>query len=269
MINHLSGSDLRLHLIRNRQRALDKFRKASQDINIMRAIGVEHIKLDNYLWAYAMVDSRSIWWNGKRHLVPLLDLVNCAELKNARGNYTSPHQTSLSVDNAITKATKSFKKGDQVFENYGQANHVYFTYHGFVMNDNSHDCALVDMGIDKSDTAASAHNMRETELRLRRNGFHSFSRSFCIRNLSSLDDLSNFLRIKHQLPGDNVGFGDDVVDLVRDLLVRRKKLYDRLYRFGHDDKPPYPVSGMKSLVDREKRYFEVLLTELGQPPLQI
>ena len=33
----------------------------------------------HYRWAHAILDSRAIWWNGERHLVPLLDLVNCKE----------------------------------------------------------------------------------------------------------------------------------------------------------------------------------------------
>lgn len=35
--------------------------------------------LHNYVWAAAVLDSRSIWWAGERHLVPLLDLINCAQ----------------------------------------------------------------------------------------------------------------------------------------------------------------------------------------------
>ncbi len=34
---------------------------------------------ENYRWAHAILDSRAIWWNGERHLVPMLDLINCAE----------------------------------------------------------------------------------------------------------------------------------------------------------------------------------------------
>ena len=34
---------------------------------------------ENYRWAHAILDSRAIWWSGQRHLVPLLDLINCAE----------------------------------------------------------------------------------------------------------------------------------------------------------------------------------------------
>ena len=34
----------------------------------------------------------------------------------------------------------SYVRGEQLFENYGQPNHIYFMYHGFVLPDNSHDC---------------------------------------------------------------------------------------------------------------------------------
>ena len=34
---------------------------------------------EHYLWATAILDSRAIWWEGKRHLVPMLDFINCAE----------------------------------------------------------------------------------------------------------------------------------------------------------------------------------------------
>ena len=34
---------------------------------------------ENYFWAHATLDSRSIWWARERHLVPLLDLINCGE----------------------------------------------------------------------------------------------------------------------------------------------------------------------------------------------
>jgi hypothetical protein len=34
--------------------------------------------------------------------------------------------------------------GDQLFENYGQPNHIYFLYHGFSLLSNSHDCVQHD-----------------------------------------------------------------------------------------------------------------------------
>lgn len=61
------------------------------------------LSYDNYLWATAILDSRSIWWNGKRHLVPMLDFVNC---KEDSVNPTRIHSTNLSPDGdyAITRA---------------------------------------------------------------------------------------------------------------------------------------------------------------------
>ena len=33
--------------------------------------------LENFQWAWHILDSRSIWMNGKRHLIPMLDMINC------------------------------------------------------------------------------------------------------------------------------------------------------------------------------------------------
>lgn len=54
-------------------------------------------------------------------------------------------------ENAITHAPWAFKKGDQVFENYGQPNHIYFQYHGFSLEDNTHDCVSVPVSVKSSD----------------------------------------------------------------------------------------------------------------------
>ena len=73
-----------------------------------------------YRWATAVVDSRAIWWNNKRHLVPMLDLVNCAEGPDAG----RVHATRLTPagEYAVTRADRPFAAGSQVFENYGQPN---------------------------------------------------------------------------------------------------------------------------------------------------
>jgi len=34
-----------------------------------------------------------------------------------------------------------------VFENYGQPNHIYLTYHGFALKENTHDCTLLAIGL--------------------------------------------------------------------------------------------------------------------------
>ena len=44
--------------------------------NHQDVLGEGWITLDRYLWATAVLDSRMIWWDGRKHLVPLLDLVS-------------------------------------------------------------------------------------------------------------------------------------------------------------------------------------------------
>jgi hypothetical protein len=44
---------------------------------------------ERYAWATAILDSRAIWWSGVRHLVPMLDFVNCQESPNTRVHSTT------------------------------------------------------------------------------------------------------------------------------------------------------------------------------------
>ena len=101
----------------------------------------------HYKWAHVILDSRSIWWGGTRHLVPLLDLINCNQGPNPR----RVHKTDLdgARKHALTKAPWRFAKGAQVFENYGQPNHIYFQFHGFSFVPNAHDCLMVRLELTR------------------------------------------------------------------------------------------------------------------------
>ena len=114
---------------------LDQIRSQIEDENI------KLLSWSNYQWAQAILDSRSIWWAGKRHLVPMLDFINCVEGPDP----SRVHSTHMDASNkhAITAASWAFATGEQVFENYGQANYIYFMYHGFALpiGQNTHDCA--------------------------------------------------------------------------------------------------------------------------------
>jgi hypothetical protein len=50
---------------------------------------------------------------------------------------------------------RTFEKGDQLFENYGQPNHIYFQYHGFSLGPedggNSHDCVHFTLNITQAE----------------------------------------------------------------------------------------------------------------------
>jgi len=137
-----------------------------------------------YYWATAVLDSRSIWWDGQRHLVPLLDSINCAsaqllpasaadaavvprvhstvsspalplrvpgalalaaaaENATAGGGTASDTASDTRVRSwfAVTRAGRAFAApGAELTEEYGQPGHTYFTYHGFTLWPNRHDC---------------------------------------------------------------------------------------------------------------------------------
>jgi len=112
----------------------------------------EVLNWETYVWAQAILDSRSIWWEGKRHLVPMLDFINCIEGPDpARVHSTTMDDTNT---NAMTAASWAFTKGEQVFENYGQANYIYFMYHGFALpvGENTHDCFIHTVKLTDEET---------------------------------------------------------------------------------------------------------------------
>ena len=76
-LDYLAGSDLRIEVLKYKQSVLNRFRSFMRNDNVVRLFG-QILTLDNFLWAHSIVDSRSIWWDGARHLVPMLDLVNCS-----------------------------------------------------------------------------------------------------------------------------------------------------------------------------------------------
>ncbi|KAG6590840.1 Histone-lysine N-methyltransferase setd3 [Phytophthora cinnamomi] len=136
-----------------------------------------------FRWANAMLDSRSIWWNSQRHLVPLLDMVNCQELHSEH----KPHHTNLDSTgrHAVTKASWDFKAGQEVVENYAQPNYIYLLYHGFVLGANSHDCAHFHLEIPPP----ARH--REFAPLLRTLEIYSWSTDVCV---SSTDDQKKLIK---------------------------------------------------------------------------
>jgi len=259
MFDFLSGSDVRSILVANQQRAKEVYQEFTNNADIVKVLGLEHVSFDKFLWAYALIHSRSIWWDGMRHLVPMLDLVNCAELNAIGGEIAAAHKTKLDEGhNAVTHASTKFERGDQVLENYAQPNHIYFVYHGFVLEENTHDCILIESIGDHTNNGNVDSEVRRE--RLMKNGFRSFTPSFCIYDMLSLDNLANFIRIMSRLPGDNLGLGMDTIHLVKEELVRRLRLYNDIDdRFEKDEDLVYPIHAMRKIVNTEKQMLESLL----------
>ena len=142
-------------------------------------------------WAHAILDSRRIWWNGEGHLTPMLDLINCMEGPDP----SRVHSTSLdnSGQNAITKAPWEFKKGEQLFEPYGQPNHIYLMYHGFMLAQNSHDCVRVDFELasDDPDFDSKRNNILQNRVH------HSTTLEACLAVGRIRQNVFEFLRITY------------------------------------------------------------------------
>ena len=116
-----------MQILANQNKAKRNFQAVAGDVAVGAALGAAFTE-DNYMWASTVLDSRSIWWSGKRHLVPLLDLINCQE--GPPGSTVHATKLDTTGDNAVTLAPWDFPEGEQVYENYGQPNYIYFLYHG-------------------------------------------------------------------------------------------------------------------------------------------
>lgn len=156
-----SAADLksRLHVSALHDAAIEYQESVQRKFHFIRNItlvrdffGDDILSFENYRWATAILDSRSIWWNGRRHLVPMLDFINCKEGRDP----SAVHSTVLDEEGryAVTRAGDDFEAGEQVFENYGQPNHIYYLYHGFSLAANSHDCLQVRFPVRASEIRA-------------------------------------------------------------------------------------------------------------------
>jgi hypothetical protein len=192
-LDELEGSDI-LPFLRDYSRRVDrKFHGVKKHVlaQFPDAFVDEHYSLANYRWAHAILDSRRIWWGGEGHLVPMLDLVNCAQGPDP----ARVHSTWLDAETksyAVTKGAWNFKRGEQLFEPYGQPNHIYFAYHGFMLDHNAHDCVKMDLALDEND---SEYTRKKKELRraLR-------SANFCVAPRKITQGVLEFMRIARDAP---------------------------------------------------------------------
>lgn len=253
---HLAGSDVRQSIVRYQRRAAERHKALLSDLDANLVLGSD-VLLDRQMvyWATAIVDSRSIWWGGKRHLSPLLDLVNA----DSKGH---PHETNLEDSEdmqqkvAVTRASRRVQKGEQIFENYGQPNYLLFTYHGFLLEENTDDCALLDgLFIHRDDPGAkSAHQH-----------LRSATPTFCIRDEASVEELAHFLRVKHGLSLDNTSTSN-IDEEVRPYLIQ--VLEGRIARLTEavDAKSdteisdlPRRVQFMRQMEKNDLKYFQEAL----------
>jgi hypothetical protein len=252
MDRYLSGSDVRQLIQRYQRLSSERHNALSSDLAVNLVLGCDTILDRNKVyWAIAILDSRSIWWNGKRHLVPLLDLVNADGISIAHETRLEDSDTRIIAEKAaVTRASRHVKKGEQVFENYAQSNYLLFTYHGFILDDNPNDCALLDgLYIHRDDPGAKyAHRLP------------TIAPTFCIREKQSIDELAQFLRAKHDLSVDSDGVNDSmrpyVIQVLEERIVRLNETMHGM--MVHDDEENLlpRLQYMKQIVKNDLAHFQ-------------
>ncbi|GBG29350.1 Histone-lysine N-methyltransferase setd3 [Hondaea fermentalgiana] len=152
----LEGHQTQSEAIKNRDQVRARFGRVKpflESEGVLSFLPASVFTVENYFWAHAILDSRGIWWQGQRHLVPLLDMVNC------KAGGARPHETfvNTTLASAVTRAPQMYKAGDQLFEDYGQPNHIYFLYHGFSLENNAYDCFRVTIDLNERQRKALAN----------------------------------------------------------------------------------------------------------------
>ena len=202
------GTDVRNFLIGYLSQASEWHKVLAHVIEAHEVLGSD-VLLDKskVYWAFAIVDSRSIIYEGSRHLVPLLDLVNA-------GTEGRKRETVVEDDIVVTRASRAVTAGSEVLENYALPNYDLFVFRGFILKNNPDDCALVDgLRINRDDPGAetAAEHLA------------SMNPLFCIKDADSLNKIAHFLRVKHGLPlSDEDSFtDDDVKSMISQVLQKR------------------------------------------------
>ena len=152
MLKELRGSSVLSLVSDYRNKIQDSFLKIRARVFDIfpNVFSPEVFTYERYKWAYVILDSHSIFWDGQAHLVPLLDLINCRPRRHGGKSYDT--EMDATGEHAIAITSEPFGADDQLFEDYEQANYAYFLYHGFVLPDNDfHDCVRVVISVPEND----------------------------------------------------------------------------------------------------------------------
>ncbi|KAJ9472468.1 Ribulose-1 [Diplonema papillatum] len=160
-----------------------------------RMFPVEVFTWSNFKWAQNIMHTRTIWTDGRPNLIPFLDMINCQELPDP----DRIHKTVAEDGHAVTYAPWEFKKGQQVFENYGQKNRHYFVHHGFSLERNSQDCLdlLILPFVEKVLLKSATEDVRRIffDTIIKHQLPYSLDKEFCLKPTGIPDEAMQTLRI--------------------------------------------------------------------------
>jgi hypothetical protein len=146
LLDELVGTRIPSEARKYRETARANFQKdyaiVSENVDFFGQVVLDKLDFDQYLWASNVLDSRTIWVNGRhRVFLPVLDMAN---------NKDHPSKAHRTIRNAETGDSNTpsiwaVSKGEQLFENYNTPNFDNLLYHGFVLTENTHETVVLNM----------------------------------------------------------------------------------------------------------------------------
>jgi len=198
-LDELRGSEVLEYVMEYRRGVVEKYRVVRERVFDVYpdTFPIDTYSLDTYLWGTVMIESRSIRWNDQHHLVPLMDLANCATTSRSSESESSQRRRRRDVveeDGLVRFRThRAFEPGEMLDETCDMANWESFLYHGFVTTNgaNPYDCVRVRLAL-REDDAKYAAKQRE----LQRRGIFTTSLQTCLTPRRSVpSDVWTFVRI--------------------------------------------------------------------------
>ncbi len=187
-----------------------------------------------------------------------MDLVNADGNGKVHETFLEPLESDPFQKVAVTKASRIVNPGEQVFENYAQPNYVLFTHHGFILEDNPDDCALLEgLFVHRDDPgAADIHRLRSL--------LRSTTPTFCIHSEESVLQLGHFLRAKYALPTD--GMDEEVRERLSKILSQRINRLTESLEIASDDSTLARHQFMRRIVQRDLMHFQNALDRYVRVP---
>jgi hypothetical protein len=110
-------------------------------VNNTDTLDPEFYNKENIEWACLILDSRLIYVDFQAYLIPMLDFANYKENPINPNRFLNP---KFSENSASIKAGYDVKKDEQLYENLKYSNDKYLLYHGITLENNYHDCYLMN-----------------------------------------------------------------------------------------------------------------------------
>lgn len=161
------------------------------------------------------------------------------------------HKTHTEYYIDVTRASRPVKAEDQIFKAYDQPQYKVFTYQSFILEDNSHDGALLDGIFVQRDNPGTKHAQH----------LSSVVPMFCIRDVASVEELAQFLGVKHDRSPDNLLVSSINYEVLPYCIQVLKKMIDclseALYTNIYEDTLTIPwLEFMRQLLKRSVVHFQ-------------